>query len=685
MEEARVKEAAAVVRALRTSARAPLPGLPVLRVAALELRLDLPRVLRAKDTKRLAATGLTKEYVAALLRAFPDEASTRALDAAAHLFLCGLPARTVTALVDKHGHRAARVLADDPFGAMWDLGASLDDADACAKGAGMAPQARIAGHLGWHLRAAAKQGHTTLPLAVAESKIREMTGLDTGLIRGTIVASPTAVVVHGSATQACIVDSAVYAAERAIADHVTSRAAHAFWEDDLVAKVTGADNELSGDQVEALRTVCGAALSVLTGGPGTGKSSLVRHLVGALGPEACLLTAPTGRAARNVNGSTVHSASGGVRKMASLVGRPLVRRPIQETTSADVQQDLKLMVVDEASMLTTELMTAVFALAPPRCHIVLVGDPDQLPPIGPGNVLADLLATRACPVATLTTNHRSDATVHRLGRAVLEGDLAALTAALTPCPTPAASMRAAVAAVTAAPGEAQVLVPHNATRARYNRALQSALLPGGVKVAMGVAGWGVPVGRIGRLVTDGTGRSTLTFAAEAFATEDDQPKVLELDVDGALTLTKPLSREEGADHLVVGDAVMVLKNQNKRRVERGEVSACNGDIGVLLRAPGGLASATPLVEFEGGTSEFPRATGWLTLGYAVTVHKFQGSECERVVLPLDGTWDRTLLYTAVTRAKSGVTLLGTAGHLRAILDKRRPRRRGALAAILAAH
>ena len=187
-------------------------------------------------------------------------------------------------------------------------------------------------------------------------------------------------------------------------------------------------------------------------------------------------------------------------------------------------------------------------------------------------------------------------------------------------------------------------------------------------------------------------------------------------MDGALTITRPwapglapaTAAAAAAETLLRGDLVMVLRNQNKKRLARGHVSACNGDIGVLARPAGGLANATPLVEFDPDNkssndaainntadfasdndhntthecAEFPKVDGWLTLGYAATVHKFQGSECEAVVLPLDCTWDSQLLYTAITRAKTAVTLVGSPRMLAAAVSRKRPERRSVLRILL---
>ena len=660
-----VREAASMVRAMKAVCSSPqqLPGLPVLRLAAMTLRLDLPASLLSKDADgRLKRTGMPQDYVRALIRAFPDKEATDKLAVGAELLMSSLPPKYVRAALELWGPNGAlHRVTEEPYAALWHLGGQVADADAVARGVGRGVDTIAHGRITWALLSAAKRGDTMVPVtdalwamsgggqASAEAPLQRPDSRLQSLHRLTD-AGRVAVVTHAGARY--VVAPETLQAENVVAAAVLERAGQAHLAVDAAALAAGG---LTPEQVGALQAVCSASIGVLTGGPGTGKTRCVRALVEVLGASRCMLTAPTGRAARNLNGSTVHSASG---------GQLLRRRPLQETSKADVPADLQLLVVDEASMLTTELMTGVLNLAPPTCHVLLVGDPDQLPPIGTGNVLCDLIESRACPVASLTTNHRSCGGVTELARRVLAGE----DFEVVECKTEAECMRACVKAAVGR--GAQVLAPHNATRGLYNRALQSAFRPSRVTMRVDDYG-GVAEGAAGTMTTDADGVSTLRFGA----------KEVTANVDSALRVTRPIGGV-GVEYFTRGDTVMVTKNQNKKRLARGEVSACNGDIGTLVRAP--VLGVKPLVDFGDGTvAEFPATVGWLTLGYAATVHKFQGSECRVVALPLDATWDRQLLYTAITRAQEEALLVGTREQLRFILAKQRPPRRSALAALLA--
>lgn len=651
-----VKEAACTLRAIHAACTSPrhLPDIHVLRLVALQLKGELPGTLKSKDRKRLAAAGLIPAYCTALLRAFPEPGDADRLQTALELLLKGLPPKCVKPALDLWDTEAAARVLRDPCGAMQALKATLDEAEALATalhGGPLPLTTRVVQHALWLLRAAKRDGHTMLPLADVVARVtartREATAavvaaLRVGVARGDLAAAGS----HGLVEPEVCRDEAFVAAT--VNERVAARPAL-----DVVPPAAGVNGEtLAQDQVAAVATLLSSGLSILTGGPGTGKTTVIRALVAALGIERCMLTAPTGRAARNVSGATIHSASGGM----------LARRPIQETSKADVPSELALLVVDEASMLTTELMIAVLGLAPPGCLMVLVGDEDQLPPVGAGNVLKDLLACGAVPTARLTYNHRSATHVQRLAHDILCGRVPDLGAdELVPAAGPDAAVRAVVGVCAADPG-AQVLTPHNAQRAILSRALQSLKKPVPVRCTCPLT-WGLDREE-GVLTTDATGASTLVFGT----------KTLDLPVDGALAITAPRCP------VMVGDAVMVLKNQNKKRLPQGRVSACNGDVGTLVQLV-----PTVQVDFGGGaTAEFKGVDGWLTLAYAATVHKFQGSECDAVVLPLapHSMWDRHLLYTAVTRARTSVTFVGTPADVRHIVGRVRPERHSALRALL---
>lgn len=641
-----IREAAAVYRGIHAACACPnkLPSTHVLRYAALHVRLDLPHALKMRDVGRFAAAKLTPAHAAAFFGAFPTSDDANRLDAAIKLLLLRLPVKHVAKALEMWSTGAPDRVSRDPYGCMWDLKATLDEADALAAAA-MTPKGRIASHAKWLLKTAKKEGHTMLPLTFVLPKLlargqREFPGL-TAAEALRCIAEDDAVVCVGEGEGRGVADVDTARDEAFVAKEVRKRLGRSYLEP------VDVDPALTEEQRLACKVVFDSSISIITGPPGTGKTTVVRALVEALGPDACVLTAPTGRAARNVGGATIHSTSGG----------QLLRRPIQETTKADIPEGAKLLVADESSMLTTELMMGLLNLAPPTCHIVLVGDADQLAPVGCGNVFKDLL--HHVPVAELAHNHRCSTAIQRLAHGVMSGGdvREGEGVRLVEVPTTAEGVRAVVDLCAADPSR-QVLVPHNSFRHTLNRALQSSQRAVPVECTDPEL-WGFARGAKGTLATAADGASTLTFG----------DKSLTMPVDQALTITRPLAP------ILPNDLVMVLKNQNKRQLRPGEASACNGDVGVLVRA-----QPKAVVKLFGKTTEFPGVDGWLTLAYAATVHKFQGSECDRVVIPVFNAimWDRHLLYTAVTRARTEVVLVGSWPAVRAIAQRVRADRHSAL-------
>ena len=192
-------------------------------------------------------------------------------------------------------------------------------------------------------------------------------------------------------------------AERAVAagiERVSSSVADAPRIEGVEAALAAAGIPLSEEQAGAVRSVAEAGICVVTGGPGVGKSHLTRAIV-VLAESAALrvgLCAPTARAARRLAEATGRDAMT-IHRLLEAGQRGFVR-------CAENPLELDLVVVDETSMVDVSLMAAMLRALPLRCRLVLVGDADQLPPVGPGAPFRDLIASGVVPVARLLTVHR---------------------------------------------------------------------------------------------------------------------------------------------------------------------------------------------------------------------------------------------------------------------------------------
>ncbi|NOY90277.1 MAG: AAA family ATPase, partial [Deltaproteobacteria bacterium] len=348
-------------------------------------------------------------------------------------------------------------------------------------------------------------------------------------------------------------------------------------------------------------------LLLLTGGPGTGKTTTVGALVAAQesAGRRVALCAPTGRAAKRLSEATGREAKTIHRLLEWTPATGGFRRGPEDPIPADV------VLVDEASMLDLRLAQSLVEAVAPEARLVLVGDRDQLPPVGPGQVLRDALGSGVGETVRLTQVFRQaeQSAIVRGAHAILHGHM--------PTPTPRGEQSNGDLFVIEAtdPDEIQQKLLRLLARMRDAYGLE---IRRDVQVLSPM--------RRGKL-----GTSALNELLQA-----------ELNPKGA----------EGTRGIRVGDKVMQLRNDYEREV-------FNGDVGEVVRFEG----ATTYVRFDGREVRFfGDALGALSLAYASTVHKVQGSEFPAVVIVLHGAHHmlltRALLYTAVTRGKRLVVLLG---------------------------
>ncbi len=529
------------------------------------------------------------------------------------------------------GDDALDRLAADPYALLDVRGARWAHAEALARDAGvdrLDERRLVAGAVAGHGEACAAGGHLALESAALVAAARRLLAVDVldarravelAADRRLLVADDDVADVrwwYRPADRDAEVELAEHLARLAAA---RSRVAGAVGDPDL-------DPDLTDEQRDAVTAALARPVSVLTGGPGTGKTRTVLSIVRACEAAGLRLAlcAPTGRAARRLEEVTGHGAST-IHRLLEARGVPGAGFRFAYDAARRLPHDV--VVADEASMADLRLALALVRAIPSGAHLVVVGDADQLPSVGPGAVLRDLLLPAAAPLVSatrLTVVHRQAARsrivtlAHQVNAGALEdaaylhprrdGDVFAV-------PERTEAVAARVAAIVAerapahfdvAPADVQVLAPMYRGPAgvdALNDALKERLNP-----ARG------------------------------------RPSV-------------------GGFH--EGDRVVQTRNDAEAEVANGDV----GEVASVDRADGVLQVAFPqgLVDYD------LQHAADLAPAWCLTVHKSQGGEWPVVVLVLDAghrvmLW-RELVYTAVSRAARGLLLVG-APHLLAAAGRR---------------
>lgn len=394
------------------------------------------------------------------------------------------------------------------------------------------------------------------------------------------------------------------------------------------------------------RAICEAlsrGLLILTGGPGTGKTTTLKAIIRILQArgEKVLLAAPTGRAAKRMSELTGQEAKT-IHRLLQVEwnenDEPVFAKNEKNLLECDA------LVVDELSMVDARLFESLLRALPLGCRLVLVGDCDQLPSVGPGNVLGDLIASGMLPVVQLREIFRQSmkslivTNAHRIVNgempelAVRTGDFFFL-----PCSVPS--------------DIASLIVDLCGTR-----------LPASYGYSPLTDIQVLSPSRKGDL-----GTTALNRKLQAFVNPPARSKK-------EITINGMLFRE--------GDKVMQIKNDYDLPWTREDGSTgegvFNGDLGVLCKIDRPASTVTVRMDDRTVVYELESAAE-LEPAYAMTVHKSQGNEFPAVVMPMypgpPQLYYRNLLYTAVTRAKSLLILVGTQRTIRAMVENDRKTRR----------
>ncbi len=519
-------------------------------------------------------------------------------------------------------------LADDVFG----IGFRTADRIALQMGVPATSPNRLRAGLRYALREMAQDGHVFAPRERLERAVAGTLDVDVDLVAAETdrLAEEGPLRVERFEEGEAVYLAPLHRAECSVAARLrdlldTGRGECPPSPEEVSAAAAEAGIELSPEQRDAVSEALCRGVLIITGGPGTGKTTIINSLLRlcrARGLDV-ILTAPTGRAARRMTEATGHEART-IHRTLEVGFSPTGGLEFQRNEDNPLEADL--VVVDEASMVDLVLMHHLLRAVRPPTRLVLVGDVDQLPAVGPGAVLRDLIGSGVLPVVRLTRIFRQAGeslivlNAHRINR----GEMPVLNE----------KDRDFFFIEQSDPAEILETVVSLCSRRLPQRLVEMGMSPDPLADIQVIT----PMRRT--LI----GVDNLNLELQKVLNPPRWGKA-EISVGGRILRT--------------GDKVMQIRNNYTKEVS-------NGDIGIIRavdRETGQVAVAFPGelgprdVIYEGEELDE------LVLSYATTVHKSQGSEYPVVVMPVSTQHyvmlQRHLLYTAVTRAKKLVVLVGT--------------------------
>lgn len=538
----------------------------------------------------------------------------------------GLGTGRAVRIYQAYGDESVELIKENPFRLAEDIyGIGFKTSDAMAQSMGIAVDAeeRIRAGILHQLKSAADDGHCCLPVDSLTERTVELLQVKNDRIEESIARMTGSgdLVPDDIEGESVVFTPALHYAERGIAARLKSLASRPpeHPEMDIDRAVEWAEKKsaltFAPSQREAIAEALRHRVMVITGGPGVGKTTIVNAILEILAAKnvRIVLAAPTGRAAKRMTETTGRDAV--------TIHRLLEYQPSQgfvKKQGSPLKGDF--FVLDETSMVDVRLMHHYLDALPPEAHLLLVGDVDQLPSVGPGNVLGDIIASEVVPVVRLTEIFRqaSESKIIAAAHAVNAGQLPVIDQVpgeasdfyFAECKDPEQTIKTIVRLVRDRIPEkfdfdpirdVQVLSPMNRSHlgtSNLNSILQAALNP----------------------------PSELKYEVERFGQK-----------------------------FRVGDKVIQMRNNYDKEVFNGDI----GRISEIESEP-----VRVVIRYDDGrrASYEPGELDEVRLAYAITIHKSQGSEFPAVVIPVSSQHyvmlQRNLLYTGLTRGKKLVVLAG---------------------------
>ena len=607
-------------------------------------------VIEREPEKLVAVRGISRQKARDISESFKKKAGVRRLME----FLGSHNLRPLLAmrLYAAYGDRALDTVCGNPYVmTTGNIGGSFPEADALALDLGFDGDcaARVSAAILFELRHNTRNGHCFIPWEKLAAATTNLINVEPSVVEEQLdVLTETGEVVLDTVCglRACYLPR-LHESECEAAEHLRAMAQTRFHDrvntDAIIAEMEKAQGiRYAPTQRQVIELAAGRQVLVLTGGPGTGKTTCIRAVLAlyeALGLET-QLAAPTGRAAKRMSELTGQDAVTVHRLLEARFAEHESEVCFGRTAGDPLTCDA--LILDECSMVDISLFAALLDALPPECRLFLVGDADQLPSVGPGNVFSDIIRSGVVPVVRLTEIFRQGS-----------------------------GSRIVTSAHAINAGEHPNLRENTGDLFFLRRREPEQL----AETIVGLCSERLPK----KMGIDPREIQVLTPTRQ----RETGTAALNRCLQAALNPPSPEKKEKkvGETAFREGDRVMQIRNDYDiiwKNGPRSGQGVYNGDIGYITQID--PTAETVTVDFDGRCADYAFSMlDELEHAWAMTVHKSQGSEYRAVILAVGSgpqrLLHRGLLYTAVTRARELLVLVGDEQIVSAMIDNYRQTRR----------